>query len=120
MFSRDERLRELFQQELILALRGVKDPGLSGFLTVTDLALSADRKTATVYFSVLGSERDRQTTAEALERAAPYLRQVIRKRLALKTIPNFVFSYDDTPRRAAEVEKTFLKIEAERKDSEQP
>lgn len=120
MFSRDERLRELFQQEIILALRGVKDPGLSGLLTVTDLALSADRKTARVYFSVLGSERDRQGTTEALERAAPYLRQVLRKRLSLKTIPVIVFSYDDTPRRAAAVEKTFLKIEAEREEREEP
>ena len=82
MFSRGERLRELFRVELSLALRGVKDPGLSGFLTVTDLNLSPDMKSATVYYSVLGSLQERERTAKALERCAPYLRQVLRKRLA--------------------------------------
>ena len=40
MFDRNERLRELFRCEIIKALREVKDPGLAGFLTITDLKLS--------------------------------------------------------------------------------
>lgn len=120
MFSRSERLRELLRVEFVGALRGVKDPGLSGFLTVTGLELSVDRKTATVFYSILGSEQQRQSTAKALERASPYLRRVLGKRLTLKVMPQFVFAYDDTPRRASKVEKIFLDIEGERKSGEAP
>lgn len=112
-FTRSDRLKELFREELVLALRGVKDPGLSGLLTVTDLTLSPDKKTAMVFYSIIGSERQRQTSAEALERASPYLRQVLKKRLSLKLIPHLVFTYDDTPARAARIEKLLIQLEKE-------
>jgi ribosome-binding factor A len=111
MFSRGDRLKEVFKVELTTALRGVKDPGLLGFLTVTDLALSPDMKTATVYYSVLGTAREKESTARALARSAPYLRQVMRKRLKLKTIPHFVFSYDETPQKASRIDKLLLQLE---------
>ena len=113
MFARRERLKVLFREELALALRGVKDPGLSGLLTVTDLVLSPDMKTATVFYSIIGSGLQRQTSAEALERASPFLRQVLKKRLSLKMIPQLVFTYDDTPARAARVEKLLIQLEKE-------
>ncbi|MBI4377359.1 MAG: 30S ribosome-binding factor RbfA [Elusimicrobia bacterium] len=107
-------MRELFRDEIARALQGVKDPGLLGFMTVTDLELSVDMKTVTVYYSILGTENDRKSTAKALERAAPYLRQVLRKRLTLKMLPHIAFSYDDTPRKAARVERLLQDIEEEK------
>ena len=116
MFSRAERLRELFKVELSLALRGVKDPGLSGFLTLTDLTLSPDLKSATVYYSVIGSGRERENTAKALERCAPYLKQVLRKRLSLRLIPTFTFAFDETPQKASRIDKLLLQIEKEERE----
>ena len=117
MFARSERLKELFKEELLKALRGVKDPGLSGFLTITDLELSADKKTARVYYSILGSDQQRQSAAKALERAAPYLRQVLRKRVTVKMLPQFFFVYDDTPKNASRIDKMLLEIEKEERGS---
>ncbi len=113
MFSRSDRLRELFRAEIAKALQGVKDPGLSGFLTITDVEISSDRKTLNVFYSLLASLAQRESTRCALERAAPYMRQVLRKRLTLKMIPTIFFIYDDTPRRASRVDKLFLQIERE-------
>ena len=48
MYDRAERLKELFKEQVTVLLREVKDPGLTGFLTVTGLDLSPDRKTATL------------------------------------------------------------------------
>jgi ribosome-binding factor A len=114
MYARSDRLKELFKEEIVLALRGVKDPGLSGFMTITDLELSADRKNATVFYSILGSEFERGEAKKALERAAGYLRQVMRKRLKLKTIPNFTFVYDDTPQKASRIDKLLLDLEKDK------
>ena len=41
MYDRSERLKELFRELITELLRQVKDPGLTGFLTVTGLDLSA-------------------------------------------------------------------------------
>lgn len=116
MFSRSERLKELFHAEISRALEGVKDPGLSGFLTITDVELSPDKKLVRVYYSILGSARERENAARALERASPYLRQVLRKRLTLKMIPQIVFVYDETPEKASRIDKMLLDIEKENKD----
>lgn len=116
MVDRNERLKVLMHQELAVALRQVKDPGVAGFLTVTGLDLSADRKVARVYYSILGDPAQRRSTALALERAADFIRQLMRKRLALKVIPRFDFIYDDTPRQASKIEGLLEKLRREKLD----
>lgn len=114
MFERSDRLKELFREEIVEALRGVKDPGVAGFMTVTGVDLSADRKTVTVYYSIIGDPRQQKSTAKALERSAPYIRHVLRKRLSIKVIPQVVFEYDETPKKASRIDKLLLDIEKER------
>ena len=114
MYDRNDRLRELYKELLSQLLREVKDPGLSGFLTVTDTELSADRKTLKVYFSVLGTDAQRMSTGLALERAAPYLRELMKKKVAVKTIPNLLFTYDETPKKASRIDALLNKLEKEK------
>lgn len=118
MYARRDRLQQLFRDEIALAIRGVKDPGLKGFLTITDLELSADGKSARVYYSILGTAQERKAADQALKRAAPYLRQVLRKRLSMKIVPQFDFLFDDTPRKASIIDKMLLKIEQEKSSGE--
>jgi ribosome-binding factor A len=114
MFDRSERLRELFKELISQLLREVKDPGLTGFLTVTDLQLSADRKNATVYYSVLGSDAERASAGKALERAAPYLRELLKKKVTVKVVPQLRFEFDETPRKASRIDALLNKLEKER------
>lgn len=105
MYSRNDRLKEVFRAEITTALRTVKDPGLSGFLTITDVELSVDRKIVTVYYSIMGSPAEKKSTEKALERSAMYIRALLKKRLSLSMIPTPVFRYDDTPLKATRVDK---------------
>lgn len=114
MFSRNDRLKELYRELVSKLLREVKDPGLTGFLTVTDLALSVDRKTATVYYSILGSDAEREAAGKALERAAPYLRALLKKEVTVKMVPTLVFKYDETPRKASRIDELLNKLDKER------
>ena len=114
MYDRGERLKELYKELVSELLRQVKDPGLTGFITVTDLELSADRKTAKVYYSVLGSDAERESAGKALERAAPYLRELLKKKVTVKTIPNLKFEYDETPKKASRIDELIHKLEKER------
>lgn len=117
MFNRSDRLKELYREEIALALQGVKDPGLKGFLTITGLELAQDGKTAKVFYSILGTDEQKADAQHALNRAAKYIRQVIRKRVTVKYTPEFVFVFDDTPRKASVIDKMLLKIEQEKRDS---
>lgn len=114
MYSRNDRLKELYRELVTKLLREVKDPGLAGFWTVTDLQLSVDRKTATVYYSILGSEEQRAAAGKALERAAPYLRVLLKKEVTVKVIPHLVFVYDETPRKASRIDELLNRLEKER------
>jgi len=114
MYSRNDRLRQLYKELVTKLLREVKDPGLTGFLTVTDLQLSVDRKTAVVYYSILGSEAEREAAGKALERAAPYLRGLLKKEVTVKVIPTLVFEYDETPKKASRIDELLNKLEKER------
>lgn len=116
MYARSERLKELYREEITLALQTVKDPGLHGFLTVTGVEISPDGKHCDVFYSILGTEKDRKDAEHALNRAAPYIRQVLRKKLTIKRLPDFHFKYDDTPRKAAGIDKLLLKLEQEKKE----
>lgn len=116
MYARSERLKELYREEIALALQGVKDPGLKGFLTLTAVELSLDKKHLNVFYSILGTEEQKKDAEHALKRASPYLRQVLRKKLTVKFVPEIHFKYDDTPRKAAQIDKMLLKLEQEKRD----
>ena len=94
--SRRERVADLLRSELSeLLTRTVKDPGL-GFVTLTRVDLTADLQHARVYYTCIGNQEARQNSAKALERAAPFLRRQIGKRLHLKRIPELRFNFDES------------------------
>ncbi len=112
-YKRSVRLRELFLQEISKGLKDLKDPGISGLLTITDLDLSRDRKTARVYYSLLGLAKDRDSTQKALERCVGFLRQKVLAKLRMKIIPKLVFVFDDTPAQAQKIEDALNRIREE-------
>ncbi|MEK7232667.1 MAG: 30S ribosome-binding factor RbfA [Elusimicrobiota bacterium] len=114
MYERNDRLRELYKELVSTHMREVKDPGLVGFITVTDVDLSRDRKTLKVFYSIMGTDAERERAADALERAAPYLRELIKKKVSVKTIPNLIFVYDNTPKKASRIDELLNKLERER------
>ena len=113
MYDRSERIGEQLQQQIAALLREVKDPGVQGLLTITDLNLSRDRKSAVVFYSVLGTKAQRESTEKSLPRVAPFLRHQLRERLSLRIIPKIEFEYDPTPERAQRIEKILSDIENE-------
>ena len=110
MSSRMERLNEQIQQEIAMIIhREVKDPRL-GFVTITSTVLSRDLSHARVSYSCLGSSDDRARSQEALDHSASYIRQLLKKRLRLKVIPNLVFYFDESIAGSVELSDAFDRI----------
>lgn len=112
-FSRIDRLRGLFLREVTDALRDLKDPGLSGFITVTGVEVADDLKTGKVFYSMLGSEVDKELAARALERSAGFIHKRLFDRLRIRRIPRLAFVYDETPEKAQRVETILARLHAE-------
>jgi len=94
--SRPERVADQLRAELAQLLsREVHDPGV-GFVTLTRVHVSPDLQMARVYYTSLGDDTGRRATARALERASPFLRRQIGRRLRLKRVPEITFTYDDS------------------------
>jgi len=93
------RVNEALHQVLAEAVEGLGDPRL-GFVTLTAVRATSDLRQADVYVSVLGSERRRRQTLDALERAHGVLQREIARQLRLKRTPQLAFLYDETTDRA--------------------
>lgn len=110
---RPARIADQVREELgNLVARGVKDPGL-GFVTFTYARVSADLQVAHVYYTALGTDRERRETARALERATPFLRRQVAGRLRLRRAPELVFHYDEHVERIERVEELLKQIHDE-------
>ena len=98
------------------ALRNV--PGLNdhGLLTVTGAELSGDDKQLTVFYSVMGTPQELERKGRLLAANAREVRTILFRRLRLRSVPEIVFKFDDTPQKAAHIESLLRKIKDESKD----
>ena len=88
-----ERIQEIVAETLEMK---VKDPRL-GFITVTDVRVSADLRDATVFYTVYGSEEEAADTAIALESSKGLVRSEVGKRTGIKFTPTVSFIRDALP-----------------------
>lgn len=112
--SRKRRVGHLVQMELgQLVLTRVKDPRL-GFVTITHVDMSADLKSACVYYSVIGDEKKKKDTKIALEKAAGFLQARIAEAIELRCTPKLIFRYDDSFDQGMEIDRMIKHIEDEK------
>jgi ribosome-binding factor A len=98
------RVNESIRQVLSESVPDLKDPRI-GFVTVTGVVTSTDLRHATVYVSVLGSERKRDATLRGLTAAHGVLQSAIAHELKLKRTPQLAFEYDPTVERGVRLTK---------------
>lgn len=107
---RPDRIGDQLRKELSdLLRREVHDPGI-GFVTLTEVHVSPDLQHARVYFSTLGQPSARRHTERALERAAPFLRRQIGRRLRLRRVPELQFIFDESIETQDRVERLLREI----------
>jgi ribosome-binding factor A len=112
--SRASRVGDQLRAELAdLLVREVHDPGI-GFLTLTHVKVSPDLQQANVYYTTIGDEKARRESARALDRATPFLRRQIGRRLRLKRVPELTFFFDDTIEKNDRIERILQELNTER------
>ncbi len=84
------------QEVASILLHGeLKDPRV-GFVTITHVKMTPDLRDAKIYFSQIGTEKEKKESCEGLNSASGYIRRVLAKQLRLRSIPKVTFFYDET------------------------
>jgi ribosome-binding factor A len=94
----------------------VKDPRITGMVTVTGVEVTRDLRHAKVFVSVMGTDAERAATYEGLASVALHLRSRVGRALRLRLAPEINFRPDESIARAARIEDLLAQI----KDSQPP
>ena len=97
----DEELRKELSE--IISYE-IKDPNLTGLISVTKVKITPDLKYAKVYVSILNSKSEKDTM-DTLKRSAGFVRTLIAKRINLRITPELIFEKDDSMEYGARIEK---------------
>ena len=117
---RSERVADLVRAEISrLVLLEAHDPVLRG-VTVTDVSMPADLRSARVYFSVLGGDEERDAARAALDRASTFLRREVGRRCELRFAPELHFFPDLSIERGARIEELLAEERAAARAREEP
>jgi ribosome-binding factor A len=110
MKYRRERVQDFLREEISLIIQQeIKDPGL-GFITVIDVKMTDDLKFAKVYYSVFGSEEEKERTAQALKRATNYIKHLLGDKVRMKYMPDIAFVYDTDQEKFARIDAILKQV----------
>lgn len=94
--NRAQRIGDQIRKELgRILLREVKDQRLK-FIALTDVTVSRDLSHAKVFYSLIDDKNDKAEIAEALIKAAGFMRGRIADELHLRVTPKLRFVYDNS------------------------
>lgn len=108
---RIQRVNTLLQEVLAETLRSdVKNPHIHPMTTVMSVDTSEDLHHATVFVSVMASERDQSQTMQALNGAAGFIAVHASKKVTLHFFPSLIFKLDNSGAYAAHIDELLRKV----------
>ena len=111
--SRTSRLNGEYQKEVSEIIRRFKDknPNLRGLISVTEMDVAPDLKTAKVYVSIYTkSEEDKQISFATLQECAGQIRHELSQVMKMRTVPALTFLWDGSMTYGAKMDELFKKI----------
>ncbi len=95
-----ERIKEIVARRLD---KGLRDDRL-GFVTITDVRVTGDLQHATIFFTVYGTDEERQNSWDALKSATGMLRSEVGRNITARLTPSLEFILDALPETSAHIE----------------
>jgi len=118
MSDRMRRVNEAVREVLSEGIGDLKDPRI-GFVTVTGVSTTSDLRQATVYVSVLGSDRKRDASIRGLESSRGVLQSRLNRELHLKRTPQLSFEYDPTVERGVRLSQMIDELTPDEPDDDE-
>lgn len=114
---RPDRVAESIREAVATFLaEGVKDPRVTGLVTVTGVDVTRDLRHARVHVSVMGTDEEKKATMEGLASVASYMRARLGRHLRLRVTPELEFRFDASIAHAARIDSLLEQIRSEAPD----
>jgi ribosome-binding factor A len=109
---RKYRVEEEIKREVARMIQDeVKDPRISGLISVTHVEVAKDYRKAKIYVSCLAESKDKQIVFKSLERANGFIRSELASRLSLRFVPEIEFRMDNSIEYGAKISKLISELE---------
>ena len=104
MNRRIERINSQLRSEISkMILTDIKDPRISGVVSITRVETTGDMSYAKVFVSVYGSDTDKRNTLKAMSSARGFIQNELLHRLAIRRPPSLSFWLDETIEQGNEI-----------------
>ncbi|NQY74946.1 MAG: 30S ribosome-binding factor RbfA [Candidatus Margulisbacteria bacterium] len=101
--SRIDRINALIKEEIAHILqRKMRDQHI-GFISITNVDVSKDMSHAKIYFSQIGTDKEKKKTLNTLKTASRFIKGEIGKVIRLKHIPDLQFIFDESLERGFDI-----------------
>ena len=118
--SKNEARLGRVNEELMKAISHIityelKNPDVTGMISVTRVKVTPDLKYAKVYVSLLNS-KSVEKTMQGLKESAGFMRSKVAKIVNLRVTPELVFEYDDSIEHGEKIDNILKQISEQDKE----
>ncbi len=117
---RINRVSEDIKRELSAIFRKLKDPRISGMITVLRVEVTSDLSYATVHVSTIEGEEKTKESIKGLKSAQGYIRHELGSALKLRHVPELRFVADNSIAYSAEINKILRDLHVDDDDLMKP
>lgn len=115
MTRRTDRLNSLLKEVISEVIRSkVRHPGVDEMCTVSRVSITPDLHYAKVYISVIGDDKKKKETVDALNAAHGFIAVNASKEVTMRYFPELTFILDDSVDKHARIEDLIKSIQDER------
>lgn len=108
--NRQGRIDEEYRKEISHIIdQKLKEPSVTGLISVTKVKVTTDLKFAKVYVSILNAKDVKQTLA-GLKKSAGFIRSELAKTVNLRNTPELIFALDDSMEYGAKIDSILKEI----------
>ncbi len=108
----DEEYKKVLSQIIGYEL---KNPNVTGLISVTKVKVTPDLKYAKVYVSIMNSKNIKETM-EGLKKSSGFIRTELAKRVNLRNTPELTFEIDDSIEYGAKIDSILKEIIPEKNE----
>ena len=114
-----ERMVEALREELTTILAGeLADPRI-GLVTITDFVFNEGGRSARVFVSVLGDDKEQKETIEGLRGASGYIKHQLAENLGLRQAPDLQWTLDRSEQVTGRIDELLRRVEKRSKKGKQ-
>lgn len=108
--NRIGRIEEEYKKEIShMISHELKEPSVTGLISVTKVKVTSDLKYATVSVSILNAD-NQEDTLKGLKKSSGFIRTELAKRINLRNTPEISFEIDDSLEYGAKIDHILKEI----------